>query len=237
MLQSRPDLDPAMREMLEMVRRNIEMEARLIDDLLGRVADRAGEDRTEPQPRRLVYGHPARGRGLQARHRGPRAALRRGHGAGAPYWVEADVPRLQQVFWNLLRNAIKFTPHGGCVGIRCRPDGTHVVIEVNDSGMGIEPEALSRVFNAFEQVERSITRQFGGLGLGLAISKALVEMHGGTISAHSEGRDKGATFRVRLPLTAPVGRPEAPAARRAPAAAPSAPCISCWSKTTASRRR
>ncbi len=147
-------------------------------------------------------------------------------GPAAPYWVEADVSRLQQVFWNLLKNAIKFTPHGGCVGIRCRPNDEHVVVEVNDSGIGIEPEALPRIFNAFEQAERSITRQFGGLGLGLAISKALVEMHGGTIEAHSEGRDKGATFRVRLPLTAPAGQPECPApaapprARRPPLAHP-----------------
>ena len=86
-----------------------------------------------------------------------------------------------------MKNAIKFTPHDGCVGIRCRPDGAHVVVEVNDSGIGIEPEALSRVFNAFEQAERSITRQFGGLGLGLAISKALVEMHGGQIDARERG--------------------------------------------------
>jgi two-component system CheB/CheR fusion protein len=132
-------------------------------------------------------------------------------GPAAPYWVEADVSRLQQVFWNLLKNAIKFTPPGGCVGIRCRSLEGHVVAEVNDSGMGIEPEALSRIFNAFEQAERSITRQFGGLGLGLAISKAMVEMHGGTISAHSEGRDKGATFRVQLPLTVPADAPEVPA--------------------------
>ena len=102
------------------------------------------------------------------------------------------------------------------MGIRCRPNEKHVVVEVNDSGIGIEPEALSRIFNAFEQAERSITQQFGGLGLGLAISKALVEMHGGQIEAHSEGRGKGATFRVRLPLTAPAGQPEVPA----PAAAP-----------------
>ncbi|MGA2256585.1 MAG: response regulator [Thermoguttaceae bacterium] len=74
----------------------------------------------------------------------------------------------------------------------------------------MEPEGLSRIFNAFEQAERSITQQFGGLGLGLAISKAMVEMHGGTISAHSEGRDKGATFRIRLPLTAPAGQHDAP---------------------------
>ncbi len=137
-------------------------------------------------------------------------------GPSAPYWVDADVPRLQQVFWNLLKNAIKFTPHDGCVGIRCRPNETHVLVEVNDSGIGIEPEALPRVFNAFEQVEQSITRQFGGLGLGLSISKALVEMHGGTISAHSEGKGKGTTFRIRLPLCAPAGRPETPATAAPP---------------------
>jgi two-component system, chemotaxis family, CheB/CheR fusion protein len=132
-------------------------------------------------------------------------------GPAAPYWIEADVSRLQQVFWNLLKNAIKFTPHGGRVGFRCRPNEEHVLVEVHDSGIGIEAEALPRVFNAFEQAERSITRQFGGLGLGLTISKALVEMHGGTIEARSEGRDKGSTFRVRLPLTAPAGQAESPA--------------------------
>ena len=158
-------------------------------------------------------------------------------GPAAPYWVEADVPRLQQVFWNLLKNAIKFTPHGGCVGIRCRPDEKHVVVEVNDSGIGIEPEALSRIFNAFEQAERSITRQFGGLGLGLAISKALVEMHGGTIRSPQRGPGQGgdvprpaAADRARRPVRS-IPRPPPPRS------APSAPCASCWSKTTASRRR
>jgi two-component system CheB/CheR fusion protein len=131
-------------------------------------------------------------------------------GQAAPYWVQVDVPRLQQVFWNLLKNAIKFTPHGGCVGIRCWPTETHVIVEVRDSGIGIEPEALPRIFNAFEQVERSITQQFGGLGLGLTISKSIVEMHGGEIEAHSQGRNQGATFRVRLPLLAPAGQPETP---------------------------
>ena len=135
-------------------------------------------------------------------------------GPAAPYWVAADMPRLQQVFWNLLKNAIKFTPHGGCVSIHCRRNEDYVVAEVNDNGIGIEPEAEARIFHAFEQAERSITQQFGGLGLGLAISKSLVEMHGGTIEAHSAGRNKGATFRIRLPLTAPAGQPEV----RAPAA-------------------
>ena len=204
--------------MLEMIRRNVEMEARLIDDLLDvsriargkielnrspvelcKVIQRAVEVcKPDIEARRLEFGVDL--------------------GPAAPYWIDADVSRLQQVFWNLLKNAIKFTPHGGCVGIRCRPNEGHVLVEVNDSGIGIEPEALTRVFNAFEQAEQSIARQFGGLGLGLAISKALVEMHGGTISARSEGRNKGATFLIRLPLTAPAGRPESPRARRAPGA-------------------
>jgi PAS domain S-box-containing protein len=216
MLQERPDLDADVQGTLEMVRRNVEMEARLIDDLLDvmriargkvelnrtvievcSVIDRAVEVcRPDIEARGLEFGV----------DRGP----------AAPYWIEADVARLQQVFWNLLKNAVKFTPHGGCVGIRCRPEGTSVAIEVNDSGIGIEAEALPRIFNAFEQAERSITRQFGGLGLGLTISKALVEMHGGTIEVESAGRNQGTTFRVRLPLAAPPGRTEAPA----PAAPP-----------------
>jgi CheY-like chemotaxis protein/HPt (histidine-containing phosphotransfer) domain-containing protein len=108
----------------------------------------------------------------------------------------------------LLKNAIKFTPHGGCVGIHCRRTNGDVVIDVHDSGIGIEPESLSRIFNAFEQEEYSLARQFGGLGLGLAISKTLVEMHGGTIEAHSAGRNKGATFRIRLPLCVPARESE-----------------------------
>ena len=196
--------------MLEMVRRNVEMEARLIDDLLdvSRIARGKLELTRSPVEVCKVIN-----RAVEVCK--PDIEARRLHfgvdlGPCRTYWVDADVPRLQQVFWNLLKNAIKFTPHGGRVGIRCRPDEGHVLVEVNDTGIGIEPEMLSRVFNAFEQAERSITRQFGGLGLGLTISKALVEMHGGTIEAFSEGRDKGATFRVRLPLTAPAGQPEEP---------------------------
>ena len=208
MLQDRPDLDPTIRESLEMMHRNVELEARLIDDLLdvSRIAQGKIELSRSVVPLCTII-HCA------VEVCTPDFEARELHfgldlGPTALYWVEVDVPRLQQVFWNLLKNAIKFTSHGGSVGIRCRPNGKYVVVEVNDSGIGIEPEALSRIFNAFEQAERSITRQFGGLGLGLAISKALVEMHGGQIEAHSEGRDKGAMFRVRLPLTVPARQPE-----------------------------
>ncbi len=222
MLQDRLDLDPAMRETLEMVRRNVELEARLIDDLLD--VSRIARGKIELSLSAVELCTSIR-RAVEVCK--PDIEARRLHfgvdyGPAAPYWVEADVSRLQQVFWNLLKNAIKFTPQGGCVGIRCRPDATHVVVDVNDSGIGIEPGALGRIFNAFEQAERSITQQFGGLGLGLAISKALVELHGGTIEALSEGRDKGATFRVRLPLMVPaaVSAPGGSSKASAPAAAP-----------------
>jgi CheY-like chemotaxis protein len=121
-------------------------------------------------------------------------------GSAERFIVEADAARLQQVFWNLLKNSVKFTPTGGCVGVRCREEDGQAVVEVHDSGIGIEAEMLPHVFDAFAQAERSLARQFGGLGLGLTIGKALVELHGGTIEAHSDGRDKGTTFRVRLPL-------------------------------------
>lgn len=216
MLQDRTDLDAGVRESLEMIRRNVEMEARLIDDLLdvARIARGKIELHCSPIPLCTILQQ-----AVEVCR--PDIEARRLHfgvdiGPSAPYWINADPSRLQQVFWNLLKNAIKFTPHGGSVGIRCRPDHDHVVVEVNDSGIGIEPEVLSRVFNAFEQAERSITQQFGGLGLGLAISKALVELHGGQISAHSEGRDKGATFRIRFPLATLAGQPELPSAPPVP---------------------
>jgi len=114
--------------------------------------------------------------------------------------VNGDAPRLQQVIWNLLTNAVKFTPDGGCVRTRCSLENTCVVIEVADSGIGIEPVQAARIFDAFEQGEPAVTRQFGGLGLGLAIAKQLVALHGGTISVHSEGKGCGSTFRVSLPV-------------------------------------
>ena len=216
MLQDRPDLDPEVREALEMVHRHVQMEARLVDDLLdvSRIA-RGKVELTRSPVELCTIIH----RAVEVCK--PDIEARRLHfgvdlGAAAPYWVHADASRLQQVFWNLLRNAVKFTPHGGCVGIRCRPDEDHLFVEVNDSGIGIDPGSLSRIFDAFEQAERSVTQQFGGLGLGLAISKAMVEMHGGTISAHSEGRGKGATFRIRLPQTTPPGQREMPPAAASP---------------------
>jgi signal transduction histidine kinase/DNA-binding response OmpR family regulator len=193
---------------LKIIRRNVELEARLIDDLLdltriskGKIelnlevvdvsellreaANIAQSDIAEKCINFVID--------LRATHR----------------YVKGDATRLQQVFWNLLKNAVKFTPAQGRVSVEsfdCE-NGT-VCARVTDSGIGIEPDILPRIFNAFEQGRTSITRQFGGLGLGLAISKTLVEQHHGSLIASSEGRGKGASFTVTLPVTSEL--PQAP---------------------------
>ncbi len=115
--------------------------------------------------------------------------------------VSGDPNRLQQVFWNLLSNAIKFTPRGGRVQVILERVNSHLEVVVNDSGEGIAPEFLPHVFDRFRQADASTTRRHGGLGLGLAIAKQLVELHGGSVRVHSDGPGQGTTFRVLLPLT------------------------------------
>ncbi|MBD2450981.1 PAS domain S-box protein [Nostoc sp. FACHB-152] len=112
-----------------------------------------------------------------------------------------DANRLQQVIWNLLSNAIKFTPEGGRIEIKLEQQGNQVKIQVTDNGRGIKPDFLPYVFEYFRQADSSTTRQFGGLGLGLAIVRQIVELHGGTVQAQSPGEDLGATFTVLLPTT------------------------------------
>ncbi len=108
------------------------------------------------------------------------------------------------MFWNLLNNAVKFTPPEGTIGVRTRretgPAGDQVVVEVSDTGIGIDAEALEQIFDAFQQGRPGTARRFGGLGLGLAISKVIVELHGGELTAESAGKERGARFVVRLPL-------------------------------------
>jgi PAS domain S-box-containing protein len=115
--------------------------------------------------------------------------------------VSADGGRLQQVVWNLLTNAIKFTPKGGQVQVLLQRVNSHLELSVSDTGIGIPPDYLPHVFDRFSQKDSSTTRTFGGLGLGLAICKQLVELHGGSIRAASQGEGKGATFSVHLPLS------------------------------------
>jgi signal transduction histidine kinase/ActR/RegA family two-component response regulator len=118
-------------------------------------------------------------------------------------FIDADPARIQQVVWNLLTNAVKFTPEGGRIDVRLRRDGESVELTVRDTGRGIPAEFVPCVFDAFRQADASTTRTHGGLGLGLAIVKHLVEAHGGTVAAESAGEDRGATFTVRLPALPP----------------------------------
>ncbi len=200
MLREDPCLSADTRQQLDVICRNAELAARLIDDLLDVTRIEQGKvemDRRQIDLRTIIR----RARddcmpNIEVRE------LELDVDLGAePYWIDGDAGRLQQVFWNLLKNAVKFTQVGGCVGVRCRRDGEgSVVTEVSDNGEGIDAESLDRIFNAFDQADRSITRQFGGLGLGLTISRSLIEMHGGSIRASSAGKGRGSTFTVRLPL-------------------------------------
>lgn len=125
------------------------------------------------------------------------------------HMVWADRDRLRQIIWNLLSNAIKFTPPGGRVSVKVERQGSDVQLSVSDTGIGIDPEFLPYVFDRFSQGDTGITRRYGGLGLGLAIVRSLVEMHGGSIRAESDGESRGSTFIVRLPgRTTPAGTGE-----------------------------
>jgi CheY-like chemotaxis protein/two-component sensor histidine kinase len=119
--------------------------------------------------------------------------------APGPCLVAGDPARLQQIVWNLLSNAAKFTPAAGTITLRVARETSHVVIEVADTGIGIAPDLLPRVFDRFWQADGSTTRVHGGLGLGLALVRHLVELHGGEVSARSGGEGRGSTFTVRLP--------------------------------------
>jgi signal transduction histidine kinase len=201
-------------ELVDIIRRNVELEARLIDDLLD--LTRVARGKLELQ-RRPVDVHEELQHAVKMCRQGDAQQKRidvRMEAGAVHQWVSGDPARLQQVFWNLLKNAVKFTPEGGKVEVltvNVRDDDA-VRVSVRDTGIGIDAEALPKIFNAFEQGDKSITRQFGGLGLGLAITRALVELHGGRIMAESEGRYRGATFTVELQtVPAPLSEPEEPA--------------------------
>ena len=273
-LEALADAQPAARQPLEIIRRNVELEARLIDDLLDVTRISSGKlqltaqnvdvHRTMALALEICQGEiEAKGLRLELELR------------AREHHATADPARLQQVFWNLIKNAVKFTPAGRRITVRsgnftapaangASPAGksmtaTHVLftkppdlangastvpaatanpaaatatpppapagpasflrIEVSDEGIGIEPQHLRRIFNAFDQGQSNITQRFGGLGLGLAISKAMVEAHGGTLSVSSPGVNRGATFTVDLHTSPALVPEEAPAPTSSTAAA------------------
>ena len=183
-------------EGLRMICRNVELEARLIDDLLDLTRIARGKLQLQLQNADahdlLHHAIEIVRADLDSRRLQLSIALE-----ASSHQVNVDPPRLQQVFWNILRNACKFTADGGAISVRTyNPSANAISVEIADNGVGINPEFLDKIFEAFEQLE---TRH-EGLGLGLAISKAIIEMHRGSIGAQSEGPDKGATFIVTLPV-------------------------------------
>ena len=227
-----PSLPPEARQDMEVVRRNVELEARLIEDLLdisriisGKLALRRQAVELSDVVRDAVA--------VCERQAQEKRLSLQVEAAGDGMTVEGDPARLRQVVWNLLTNAVKFTPQGGRVTVSVTrvhpPDGRdHVELIVRDTGIGMEPAKLARVFEPFEQGGRGVTERFGGLGLGLAIARALTEAHGGSLSARSDGPGHGSSFIVRLPLPPPPRArqdAQAPPARAAAAAPLTSPHV------------
>jgi len=179
-----------------MIQRNIRTEARLIEDLLDltRITRNKMELRREP-----VDVHQALRQAIEicesdidpAKHRIAQDLKAQN------VTVQGDSERLQQVFWNLIKNAVKFTPEGGTIHIISRQEGDRLRIEISDTGIGITPDALPKIFNPFEQGAAS-SKQLGGLGLGLAICQATINAHNGNLWAVSAGENQGATFIIEL---------------------------------------
>lgn len=197
-LERTAQVDEKHRDLLPMIRRNVALEARLIDDLLDLTAIGAGkvslhrESIDMHQLAQAVVTMVADA----AQEKDLRVELEL---AAASPRVEADQARMQQVLWNLVRNAIKFTPAGGRIVLRSRLEDDRFVLSCADSGIGIAAEALPRIFRPFEQADGEVARTYGGLGLGLAIAHGLMVQHGGEIRAESAGRGHGATFTLSIP--------------------------------------
>ncbi|MGH8253679.1 MAG: PAS domain-containing hybrid sensor histidine kinase/response regulator, partial [Steroidobacteraceae bacterium] len=188
------------RRAIEVIDRNARAQVQLIDDLLDLSRIMTGKLRLDLQQISFSSVVEAAVDSAQPAADAKGIRLRSIIGAGRDI-VSADSTRLQQVVWNLLTNAIKFTPKGGQVQVLLQCVNSHLELSVSDSGIGIPASYLPHVFDRFSQKDTSTTRSFGGLGLGLAICKQLVELHGGAITAVSEGEGKGATFMVNLPLS------------------------------------
>ncbi len=194
-----PDLAPDIRDDVAMIRRNIELETKLIDDLLDLSRITAGKLRLNMEA--VDVNSAVRHVCETCRPLILEKAIHLHCDVPAlAYQVKADPTRFQQILWNLIKNAAKFTPEHGDIYISIsKTDADCVRIQVRDTGIGIASVVLPKIFDAFEQGDANITRQFGGMGLGLAITKALVEMHRGTIRAESGGAGTGSTFTVELP--------------------------------------
>lgn len=193
-----PAVPPPVRDEMAMIRRNVELETKLIDDLLDLSRITTGKLHLSFESVRVnemvaqVYEICR----SEVEAQGLTINLVLSPNVDG---IRADASRFQQILWNLIKNAAKFTPRGGSITITTTSRDGRIVIEVSDTGIGIDPENLTKIFDAFEQGDLRRTREFGGLGLGLAITQALVTLHNGTIRAQSEGTGKGSTFTIEVP--------------------------------------
>jgi signal transduction histidine kinase len=203
-LETEPAQTEDTRSALAMIRRNIELETRLIDDLLDftRIARDKMQLRFAPVDAHLAISSVVKICRAEADSKKLRVRLNL---RANTHHVAADAAKFQQIIWNLLKNAIKFTPDAGEIAISSsNPSPEVLTISVRDTGIGMEPEVMQRIFDPFEQGNRSFERRFGGLGLGLAISKSLAQAHGGTLTAQSDGRNRGSTFLLSMQTISPA---------------------------------
>ena len=206
-MQDDPELPARLKDDVLTILRNVQLETKLIDDLLDLSRVIAGKLPLELAPTDVhcLLQHVCDSSAAEFAEKGLALELDLRARLAS---VEGDSARLQQVIWNLLRNALKFTPAGGRVVVSTDNPGPAILrIGVRDTGVGIRPDVLTRIFDAFEQGDPGVTQRFGGLGLGLAISKAVVDLHRGTIRARERrGLDQGSRFTVELP-TLPAPEP------------------------------
>jgi len=210
----------AVRSASEMLERQVGQMSRLVDDLLD--MSRITRGRIELRPRRIELGPVIQQavETVRAHYRNMKHELTVTL-PPRPLYLDADPARLAQVVGNLLNNASKFTDSGGRVWLTVEEDGAQVVIRVRDTGIGVAAEDLPRLFEMFVQADTSLERSRDGLGIGLTLVKTLVEMHGGTVEAHSEGPGRGSEFTIRLPLASPaLQAPQAHPSGTAPASVP-----------------
>jgi signal transduction histidine kinase/ActR/RegA family two-component response regulator len=203
-LETEPAQTGEVKNALAMIRRNIELETQLIDDLLDftRIARDKLQLRFAPVDAHMAISNVSEICRAEADPKRLRVHLNL---RANTHYVAADAAKFQQIIWNLLKNAIKFTPEDGEIAISSsNPSPEVLTISVRDTGIGMEPEVMQRIFDPFEQGNRSLERRFGGLGLGLAISKSLAQAHGGTLTAQSDGRDRGSTFLLSMQTTSPA---------------------------------
>jgi PAS domain S-box-containing protein len=197
-LQRNHDIPDSARRDLDVLRRNVELEALLIDDLLDltRIAHGKLELRNDAID---VHASLSYALGISASDLNEKQIQVQQDLAAKEHHCWADAARLQQVFWNIIKNAVKFTPARGQLCISTRNDAEHyIIIDFTDTGIGVNSELQPRIFDAFEQGGKGMTNRYGGLGLGLAISKRVIDLHGGKISVQSGGQGTGATFTIKL---------------------------------------